>query len=330
MDVFLSCDWGTSSFRLRLIQTEGLLILAEEVNDDGIAEIFKRWTVEKKSERERLPFYQSYLHGQIKKLEDRTGYSLHELPLLISGMASSSIGMMELPYKDFPFKADGSDLNVRIIESSEHLPNKQFMISGAKTNDDVLRGEETLVVGCNVETRDESVYIFPGTHAKHIQVRNGIATHFKTYMTGELFDLLSTKSILSNSIATEDTDNADVVTSHFEKGILEGASSNLLNCVFHVRTAALFKKHTYLENYQYLSGLLVGAELRDLAQHPPRALILVSGKKLERKYTQGLTLLGLQKNLECKNADAALIEGQACIYKAIKGGTMPFSLKGAL
>lgn len=319
MDVFLSCDWGTSSFRLRLIETKGLQVLAEEVNNDGIAAIFKGWTAEKKNESERLAFYQSYIHKQIKKLENTAGHSLHALPLLVSGMASSSIGMMELPYKQLPFKTDGSDLHVRIIEPSEHFPNVQFIISGATTGDDVMRGEETLVVGSAIETkRADCIYIFPGTHSKHVLVQHKTVTDFKTYMTGEFFDLLSTKSILSNAIEEGRTDDADVVNPHFEKGIWEGSSSNLLNRVFHVRTAALFNKHTRLENYQYLSGLLLGAELQELAQQPPSALVLISGEKLRRKYEQGLTVLGLNKNLECKNADAALVKGQVRIYEALK------------
>lgn len=317
MDAFLSCDWGTSSFRLRLVQTTGLLVVAEEINSDGIAQIFKKWTAENKPESERLFFYQSHLHAQIKKLEKKAGYSLHELPLLVSGMASSSIGMLTLPYKELPFKTDGSDLNVSVIEPSNRFSNKLILVSGAATGDDVMRGEETLLIGCDAEASEEGIYIFPGTHAKHIQVGGGVAQHFKTYMTGEFFELLSTKSILSNSIEKDETNNPDFASPHFEKGILEGSASNLLNATFHVRTADLFKKHTRPENNQYLSGLVIGAELKELAQ-TPSALVLVCGKKLEKKYKQGLMVLGLHKNLKLKNADLALIKGQLRIYEAIK------------
>lgn len=322
MDAFLSCDWGTSSFRLRLVQTNGLFIMAEEVNSNGIAKVFKKWTAEKKPESERLFFYQSYLHEQIKKLEKKAGYSLHELPLLVSGMASSSIGMIALPYKELPFKTDGSDLNISVIKPSNHFLNTLILISGAATSDDVMRGEETLLVGCDAEAK-ESVYIFPGTHSKHIQVRDGEAQQFKTYMTGEFFELLSTKSILCNSVEKDKTSDTAFASPHFEKGILEGRASNLLSSAFHVRTADLFKKHTRSENSEYLSGLVIGAELNELAQKPPPALFLVSGEKLEKKYEWGLTVLGLHKNLNVKSADLTLVKGQLRIYEAIKSDTIP-------
>jgi 2-dehydro-3-deoxygalactonokinase len=326
---FLSCDWGTTSFRLRLVQRDGLVVLAEEVNAQGIAETYRKWKAANEPEKSRLSFYQSYVHGQMKKLEEKAGCRLQELPLLISGMASSSIGMMELPYTKIPFQADGSDLNISIIEPSENHPGRQVLISGAKTGDDVLRGEETLLAGCAVERlADESVYIFPGTHSKHIRVRAGAAQQLKTYMTGEFFDLLATKSILSNSVEKNVGESVAHQYAWFERGILEAASSNLLNSVFHVRTAQLFQKNTPRENYHYLSGLLVGAELKDLIQPNLLATVLVAGEKMERPYRHGLTLLGLNKNLEFKNADAALIRGQLRIYESVEAGKVKNKLPG--
>jgi 2-dehydro-3-deoxygalactonokinase len=320
-DCFLSCDWGTSTFRLRLVQVEGAVVLAELVTETGIAEMHKTWMAEKANKTDRLFFYQSYIHTQIKILEAKTGAALHHVPVLVSGMASSTIGMQELPYKELPFKLDGSDLDVRLFEPSVPLPNQLLLISGAKTGEDVMRGEETLVVGCAVETnQEERVFIFPGTHSKHVWVRRGVAQLFKTYMTGELFDVLSTKSILSNSVERNLIADNDSSTTFFEKGIKEGAASNLLNSIFHVRTAQVFKKQTPKENYHYLSGLLIGAELKDLVQDPPPAICLVCGRNLEIQYTHALAILGKHANVEMQQADLALIRGQLRIYENIKSG----------
>lgn len=316
-DYFLSCDWGTSSFRLRLVG-EDERVVAEEVSGVGSAEMYKRWTATKKAEAERLFFYQAYLHEQMKKLEAKADVALNNVPVLISGMASSTIGLLELPYKELPFYADGSDLVWRVIEPSEPFSNKLILISGVRTANDVMRGEETLFVGCAITTEQkERVYIFPGTHSKHVYVRSGIAHAFQTYMTGEFFELLSTKSILSNSVEKAPTAN-NVRNIFFEKGIIDGAATNLLNSAFHVRTAQLFAKHTPNENYHYLSGLLIGTELKELKQNTIRSICLVCGQALEWPYKQGLKVLGLDKDLEFKNADAALVKGQLRIYNAVE------------
>ncbi|MFC7670205.1 hypothetical protein ACFQT0_24695 [Hymenobacter humi] len=41
--VFLSCDWGTSSFRLRLVERAGLKILAQESSKEGNAATAELW-----------------------------------------------------------------------------------------------------------------------------------------------------------------------------------------------------------------------------------------------------------------------------------------------
>jgi 2-dehydro-3-deoxygalactonokinase len=116
-------------------------------------------------------------------------------------MASSTIGMADLPYKDIPFSTDGSDLKLHTIPASVSFKHSVTLISGVRTEDDVMRGEETKLIGCTVgvSNKNNHLFIFPGTHPKHVHVKNDKATAFKTYMTGEFFDLLSTKSILSVS-----------------------------------------------------------------------------------------------------------------------------------
>src|SRR5450432_1404958 len=120
-------------------------------------------------------------------------------------MASSTLGMVELPYKELPFLADGSDLRVETIYANGLFHHDVLLISGARTGDDVMRGEETQLVGCALGAgyatqAGEQVFIFPGTHSKHVVVREGRVIAFKTYMTGEFFELLSKKSILAGDV----------------------------------------------------------------------------------------------------------------------------------
>ncbi|PIQ21791.1 MAG: 2-keto-3-deoxy-galactonokinase, partial [Cytophagales bacterium CG18_big_fil_WC_8_21_14_2_50_42_9] len=201
MDLFLSCDWGTSSFRLRLIQLSDLKIIAEEKTGRGIAETYQKWKQTGGNEADRFKFYQSYITDQIGVLSKKANIPLDKIPVMLSGMASSTIGMLDLAYKELPFSLDGSDLKTEIIQVEG--ANKFIIISGARTEHDVMRGEETKVVGCSLATDQsypEKLLILPGTHPKHIIIKDNQVIGFKTYMTGEFFDLLANQSVLSASV----------------------------------------------------------------------------------------------------------------------------------
>lgn len=315
MKYFFSCDWGTSTFRLRLVDAEKQTILSEIKTDYGIASAFDGWKQAGAEEKERIAFYETYISEQVTNIRDSRDNSLSNLPVVLSGMASSTIGMLEMPYSSLPFKCNGIDLSVQTIAGGTGNYSKIIIISGVRTDDDVIRGEETMLTGCNVADDDrKQVFIFPGTHSKHIVVRNGIAVYFTTYMTGELFSLLSTKSILAASVKKPDQDFAGG-DQYFTEGVIKGASTNIMNSIFHVRTNQLFSKMVAEENHSYLSGLLIGHELKDISNNKPDTITLVSGNELKKSYLLALNVLGFGNNVNYKNADDALINGQRNILE---------------
>jgi 2-dehydro-3-deoxygalactonokinase len=199
MEKFLSCDWGTSSFRLRLVLT-GANIIAEENTGQGIATVFDQWKKDSQSADLRFSFYLNVIRQRIRSMEQKLNCSLDGLPLVISGMACSTLGMIDLPYKEVPFSADGSDLVTKFAEAGNNFKHDIFFVSGARTGSDAMRGEETQLAGCLRDEHGEQLFIFPGTHSKHVIVKNGKVVDLKTFMTGEFFALLSERSILSASV----------------------------------------------------------------------------------------------------------------------------------
>ena len=162
MKGFISCDWGSTSLRTRFVDEENRSILAEISSDLGISTAFKQWKQSGREEKTRLLFYLSILKNQIDIVEMKSGLSLKDKHLVISGMASSNIGMMEIPYKELPFLMDGSDLHVKIIGASDEFKHEILLISGTKTLSDVMRGEETQLAGCEVvNDTEERLFIFP-------------------------------------------------------------------------------------------------------------------------------------------------------------------------
>ncbi len=309
MKEILCCDWGTSSFRLRLVNRLDGSVTAETTEGKGIAEIYNDWLRSGLKENERIGFYKNILLSQIERV---TKDSLAGVPVIISGMASSSIGITEIPYTKIPFNLNDGNLHLYKIPADENCTHEICIVSGLRTGNDVMRGEETLLLGCDITDDDEQLFIFPGTHSKHVVVKDNVVQDFKTYMTGELFDLLSNKSMLATSVE-KDGDLTEKDIEQFKKGVNESATANLLNNIFHIRTNHLFNKLSKKENYYYLSGLLIGEELKDIQKEKYTHVTVVSSGKLLSLYLEALSALGLQNQLLHQNADKALIKGQIFI-----------------
>jgi len=208
------------------------------------------------------------------------------------------------------------DLATKIVEAGNNFKHDIIFISGAKTDRDAMRGEETQLIGC-FPGAQEQVFIFPGTHSKHVVVKNKHVVNIKTYMTGEFFKLLSEKSILSTSVDKTADLNSEKNKKAFEAGVKESLHSNLLNSSFMVRTNYLFHKLTQQENYHYLSGLLIGTEIRELAGSDG-VMTLVSDPHLHSKYHEAFNLVTNKTGtLQMQNADKAIVAGQLEILKRL-------------
>jgi 2-dehydro-3-deoxygalactonokinase len=355
MDKMISCDWGTSSFRLRLVKNSDLSILALRHSSQGILTTHALWSAQtasgsqsqgrqRQGDGRRLSFYQAVLREAIRSIEEEHGLSLSGVTVVISGMASSSLGMLELPYKELPFLVDGSDLRIETLYADEFFNHDTLLISGARTGDDVMRGEETQLVGCGAagmgtgigaseqvvrwelgdrlqgvgqDPGGEAIFIFPGTHSKHVVVKEGRVVTFKTFMTGEFFELLSKKSILAGDVedaaSVEDGEIAGGAA-RFKEGVQEGAGGNLLHGSFLVRTNRLLRGVSKDENFHYLSGLLIGAELKELVGVGAPVTVVGEGV-LRDHYVAALGILGV-KGVRVVDAGEAVVRGQGRIAAA--------------
>ena len=312
MHKFISCDWGTSNLRLRLVDRDSRSVLKEMETSEGIASIHQSWK-DQSPGADRYVYYLSVLKKYIDQLKEVEGSVPDDIPLVISGMASSSIGIVELAYAPMPMRADGSELLVKKKERTIAVPFPVFIVSGACTSFDVMRGEETLLAGCETQPGKTELFLFPGTHSKHVLVTDGIATSIDTYMTGEFFSLLSRQSILSASVEKSGPDPGTVF---FERGISDGAQTNLLNSAFRVRTNHLFKRTTATENFDYLSGLLIGAELSAIKEKKIDLITVVAGDTLLNRYMTGLKLLEPGKRINQLDSGTALVNGHCKIISA--------------
>ncbi|MDB5137523.1 MAG: 2-keto-3-deoxy-galactonokinase [Mucilaginibacter sp.] len=302
MNDFLSCDWGTSTLRINLVSAHTSEIICGETSDEGMARIFNLWKLTGDADKnKRVQFYLNILQQHIKSIELKLNQSLDGCRLIISGMASSSIGFVELPYSELPFSLSGDSLKLKHIPGHKGFVHTITIVSGIKSVDDVMRGEETQLIGCTGVSNgivNNQIFIFPGTHSKHIYINSNEASGFKTYMTGDFFELLSQKSILSNSVEKNNQIETPENLTAFKNGITDGAQLNLLNAAFKVRTNSLFEVYPGHQNFNYLIGLLIGTELKDLENSGVEKIHLLCGSGLERYYRIALEELGLAGKLQ--------------------------------
>jgi 2-dehydro-3-deoxygalactonokinase len=237
----LAADWGTTNFRLFLYDADGKVV-ARHTAHIGLKNLGGQ------SFEQAL---QSVMTGP---------FARPDLPVLLSGMVGSRQGWIEAPYAQCPAGPDAfsqgfatppsEKLKVRIVPGL----SSQNPATGIT---DVMRGEETQIVGLMTQGLNDGIVILPGTHSKWARIENGKVTSFLSYMTGEMFQMLKVHSILGVLMA----DTADD-----EKSFLLGVDraledTSILSLLFSVRTEALFGRIAPAHLSSYLSGLLIGAEI---------------------------------------------------------------------
>lgn len=291
---FAAVDWGTSSFRLWLLDSAGT-VLAERRSDEGMA----------KAASEGFA-------AVLSKHLDSAGAAA-DTAVLVCGMAGSRQGWLEAPYVTVPANLDdilagavpvpGQGRDIRILpglaQRAAHAP-------------DVMRGEETQLAGVlPLFATGVHLVCMPGTHSKWVEARDGLVTGFATYLTGELFSLLSTQSILRHAL--DGGLAAPVPGSVFFRSACAEALAgrgDLGPALFRIRAASLLQDVTASDAASRLSGLLIGSEIasarRSLAG-AGRPVILVASGALGLAYRAGLELAG--SSVISADADEAVRAG---------------------
>jgi 2-dehydro-3-deoxygalactonokinase len=219
-------------------------------------------------------------------------------------MIPSRNGWRETPYIRVPSGAEELAKNLVGHESSSGI--KLWLVTGVTTErdgaPDVMRGEEAQIVGATGAGMGDGIYVMPGTHSKWIRVLGGKIEDYSTYMTGELFGVLKSHTILGTLMAEEPFSD-----SGFKLGVeasLSGAG-DLLHRLFRVRTLPLFGRIGTEMAADYLSGMLIGDEIRAAAGDFGSSMVtIVGGSDLAHRYARALELAGLKSRMAPENIAA--------------------------
>lgn len=207
--------------------------------------------------------------------------------IFIAGMAGGRGGWRETPYLLCPSTADQI---AGALERFQCALGDISIVPGLWTKhalalDDVMRGEETQILGADID--GDATVVLPGTHSKWARLSNGIVTSFRSFITGEMFALIREHAFVGRLI-DGDEHNADA----FDAGVAVGLSrTTLLNTLFSVRSSALLSHIAPESLSSYLSGLLIGAEIADGGVGDSGApLFVIGANHIPERYVRALAL----------------------------------------
>lgn len=337
---FFNCDWGTSRFRLRLVHLPSGGIVAAVSSDQGAAKLAAKLTADTTAET-RGALFRSVLEQHVAELAATVGAELHGTPVLISGMASSSLGWCELPYAPLPFSLDGRDLLWRRLDAPEdEARHPVYLCSGIRSDQDVMRGEEVELMGLGAFLSDlpqqkHALVVLPGTHSKHVSIARGRIVDFHTHMTGELYNLLSSHSSLRHPLQNRDREaNGDSFSAENRAAFCEGVETSqhapLTASLFQVRVRQLLRGSDASASAALLSGFLIGSELAALA--PQRTdnerIVLCAASHLSGVYQIAFESLGLSSRVEViPPADVERLSalGQLAALRQLQSKNFPYN-----
>ncbi len=287
----LAVDWGTSSLRGAWLDAGGRAV-EERFFSHGILTVAP---------------------GEFSSVFERCFGDWMQAPdalCLMSGMVGSKQGWMEASY--CPCPAGFEDIADKLAWIA---PDRVAIVPGLCCEynglsdvrrlhriPDVMRGEETQIFGAlRLLDKHDCLLVLPGTHSKWVQVQEGRVQSFATFMTGEFFSLLAHHSILSRTLPASD---CELDTEAFDQGVLLGLHSNsLLQTAFSARTLSLFDRLPVFSLPSYLSGLVIGEELRAQKLQPAAEVIVIGSETLTLRYQRAFDLCDVPS--QCVGSQAA-------------------------
>lgn len=279
---WIAVDWGTSNLRVWAMGSDGR-ILAEASSDDGMGKLTRDG-------------YEPALLRLIEPwLADRP-------PVVACGMVGSRQGWCEAPYRAVPCTPLESSGLTKAPTTDPRLSVR--IAPGLKQTSpaDVMRGEETQIAGVlRMMPGYDGVLCLPGTHSKWVHVSAGEVVSFQTFMTGEMFALLSEASVLRHGMQGGGWDDAA-----FDSAVSDALSrpETIGARLFRLRAEGLIAGLSPAAARSRLSGLLIGTELA--AAKPywlGQRVTLIGAEKLSGAYARALSL---------QNVDAQRISVRDC------------------
>lgn len=289
----IAIDWGTSNFRAFRLNQEGEIV-DRRSSRDGILHVAERRFAE-------------ILHTHLADW-----FAAGENRLVLCGMIGSRQGWKETEYLTCPVGIE--DLAKAAARISFSAADVRLVpgVAGVDSSGipELMRGEETEAMGVLGMRNFGGLICMPGTHSKWVRFADQRIVSFSTCMTGDVFSALRKCSILAGSTILD----VPVQKEAFLHGVARSADAGgLLHHLFSVRTLVLSNQLEENASASYLSGLLIGHEIRTTVPSGTH-IHLVGDPSLCSLYMQAITACGSSSTLEDRDAAA---RGLAAIARRI-------------
>ena len=275
----IAIDWGTSNLRASLLDARGQVLEARTAPGGIMAVKDGRFS------EELLALCGDWVRGNGGE---------NGCALIASGMIGSRQGCKEAPYIACPAtiaQAAAQLTRVRVAPGVDLHIVPGITCIGADGEHDVMRGEETQLWGASLAAG--SCCVLPGTHAKWAWMgQAGEVSRFTTYMTGELYGLLTKHSILGRLMRFGHKSQES-----YEAGVRLGLAhhANATHVIFAARTAGLMGRVPAEGLPDYLSGILLGVEIGSaIREGKPKEVVLLGDDELCARYATALMLAGVR------------------------------------
>ncbi|WP_176645293.1 2-dehydro-3-deoxygalactonokinase [Duganella sp. SG902] len=271
----LGIDWGTSNRRAYLIDQHGAC-LAEHEDGQGMLAVGGR------------DKFGPSLAGVLAAMQ-----LPDDVPVLMSGMVGSASGWQEVAYLDASVPLEELPRHLAAVTDPAWAGRAHIVPGYVYRNGpsaDVMRGEETQLLGAVLQGHRDGWLVLPGTHSKWVLLRDGVIQSFATYMTGELFAMLSKGGTLS-VMMDGDTSNAE----GFAAGLNQAAKHEpLSNSLFRVRAGVVSRSAPAEQAAATVSGLLIGAEFAAAARAAEgQGIAVIGSPALAARYAVAAKHFGL-------------------------------------
>ncbi|WP_323764913.1 2-dehydro-3-deoxygalactonokinase [Marinovum sp.] len=282
---WIAVDWGTSNLRAWLMGKHGVIGMV--TSDKGMGALTREGF-----EPELLRLVGDHLPAE------------GSVPVIACGMVGARQGWHEAPYITTPCTAPGVAQAVTPEVRDPRLAVRILPGVSQASPPDVMRGEETQIAGFLAQNPDfDGVLCLPGTHTKWVHISAREIVSFRTFMTGEMFALLSGQSVLRHSVSGDGWDQAA-----FDAAVSDamGTPQKFTARLFSLRAGSLLDGTDAATSRARLSGLLMGLEIAGAKDYwLGREIVLIGAPKLNALYTAALTPQGASVR-ETDGADIVL------------------------